>query len=194
MSPRASRMIARCRFPRAADAHVPGQLRVSVQAPQADHAAHRCGQGAGTAPGSDQAGGAIPKFVEAAEELAPCLLVPTPAHDPLRARPASFDHRASQLRRRASRTIMGVIGGLALQIQSAQAAGNTELLAALECAQTKCKTSAQHVFSALDPSRVALVGRAVSRHCGVDPIKIPASPRPRTWPKSKRRSTPWIES
>lgn len=77
------------------------------------------------------------------------------------------------------RTIMGVIGGLALQIQSAQAAGNSELLAALQCAQQNAQTSAQHVFSALDPVTLLLsLAEPFLGIAGVDPIKIPALAAP----------------
>ena len=137
-------------------------------------------KGLGPPPDLIKLGGAIPKFVEAAEELAPCLLVPTPAamipfvRDLLCLIIKLLNCVVGLLR-----TIMGVIGGLALQIQSAQAAGNSELLAALECAQQNAQTSAQHVFSALDPVTLLLsLAEPFLGIAGVDPIKIPALTSP----------------
>lgn len=77
------------------------------------------------------------------------------------------------------RSIMNVLGGLAIQIQSAEAAGNAELLAALKCSQKNAQASAQQVFSALDPIMLLLsMAEPFLGMAGVDPIKVPAITAP----------------
>jgi hypothetical protein len=72
------------------------------------------------------------------------------------------------------KSILAVMGGLALQIQSAQSAGNTELLAALQCAQDNANASAQHMMSAIEPVTVLLsLAEPMLAMAGVDPIKTP---------------------
>jgi hypothetical protein len=123
---------------------------------------------------------AVKDFAVAAKELAPCLLVPTPAA----IIPFVRDLLCLIIKLLSCvvgllRSIMSVLGGLALQIQSAQAAGNSELLAALECAQQNAQTSAQHVFSALDPVTLLLsLAEPFLGIAGVNPIKIPALAAP----------------
>lgn len=77
------------------------------------------------------------------------------------------------------KSIMSVMGGLALQIQSAQAAGNTELLAALQCAQQNAQLSAQHMMSAVEPVMVLLsLAEPLLGMAGVNPIQTPALASP----------------
>jgi hypothetical protein len=137
-------------------------------------------KGLGPPPDPIKLGGAIPKFLQAAEDLAPCLLVPTPAamipfvRDILCLIIKLLNCVVGMMK-----SILGVLGGLALQIQSAQAAGNSELLAALECSQSNALTSVQHVFSALDPILLLLsLAEPFLGIAGVDPIKVPALAAP----------------
>jgi hypothetical protein len=137
-------------------------------------------KGLGPPPDPIKLGSAIPNFLKAAEELTPCLLVPTPAamvpfvRDLLCLVIKLLNCIVGLLK-----SITGVLGGLALQIQSAQAAGNTELLAALECSQKNAQTSVQHVFSALDPILLLLsLAEPFLGIAGVNPIKIPALASP----------------
>jgi len=77
------------------------------------------------------------------------------------------------------KSITALMGGLALQIQSAQAAGNTELLAALECAQQNAQISAQHMMSAVEPVMVLLsLAEPLLGIAGVNPIQTPALASP----------------
>jgi hypothetical protein len=77
------------------------------------------------------------------------------------------------------RSIMSVMGGLALQIESAQSAGNLELLAALECAQQNAQLSAQHMMTAVEPVMVLLsLAEPLLGMAGVGPIASPALASP----------------
>jgi hypothetical protein len=77
------------------------------------------------------------------------------------------------------KSIMAVMSGLALQINSAQAAGNAELLAALQCAQNDAQTSAQAMFAAIDPVLFLLsMAEPFLGMAGVDPIKTPSLASP----------------
>ena len=72
------------------------------------------------------------------------------------------------------RSVLNVMNGLALQIGSAQANGNAELIATLQCAQENAETSAQGMMSAIDPVLVLLsLAEPFLGMAGVDPIKTP---------------------
>lgn len=123
---------------------------------------------------------AIKKFLDAATDLAPCLLVPTPAamipfvRDILCLVIKLLHCIVGQLK-----SIMGVMGGLALQMQSAEAAGNRDLVAALQCAQGNAQISAQHAFASLEPILLILsLAEPFLGIAGVDPIKTPALASP----------------
>lgn len=74
----------------------------------------------------------------------------------------------------ALRSALNVMTGLALQITSAQADGNTALLAALECAQGQAQASSEHAMAAIDPILVLLsLAEPLFGLAGVDPIKTP---------------------
>ncbi|MFJ4291441.1 hypothetical protein ACIP1U_16900 [Cupriavidus sp. NPDC089707] len=118
----------------------------------------------------------VPEFLQAAEAVLPCLAVPTPAvmipfvRDILLLIIKLLKCIVGQLK-----SILAVMGGLALQISSAQAEGNSELMAALECAQANANASAQHMMSAIDPVLVLLaLAEPFMGIAGVAPIKTPA--------------------
>jgi hypothetical protein len=53
-------------------------------------------------------------------------------------------------------SLLNLMGGLSLQMQSAAAAGNTGLMASLECAQQNASRSVAHAASAVEPVLVLL--------------------------------------
>jgi hypothetical protein len=72
------------------------------------------------------------------------------------------------------RSVLNVMSGLALQIGSARANGNTELLATLQCAQQNAQNSAAGMLTAVDPVLVLLsLAEPFLGIAGVDPIKTP---------------------
>jgi hypothetical protein len=114
-------------------------------------------KGLGPPPDPIKLGGAIPKFIKAAEKLAPCLLVVTGAplipfiRDVLALIIKVLNCFLGQLK-----TIMGVMGGLSLQIATAAQAGNTELQNILECAKENAVTSSEHLMKSIEPIGVLL--------------------------------------
>jgi hypothetical protein len=136
--------------------------------------------GLGPPPDLPKLGQAIPKFLDATKEVMPCVLnltglgIPIFVKDLLCLLAKLLTCIVQQLR-----SIMNVMGGLALQINSAQAAGNSELLATLQCAQKNAQASAQHVFSAIDPVMFLLsLAEPFLGMAGVDPITTPALASP----------------
>jgi len=123
---------------------------------------------------------AIKKFLEAVDDMKGCLAVPTPlamipfVRDILCLIIKLLSCIVGQLK-----SIMNVMGGLAIQIQSAEAAGNADLMAALTCAQKNAQISAQNTFTSLEPILVILsLAEPFLGIAQVDPIKIPALASP----------------
>ena len=117
----------------------------------------------------------VPEFLKAADDMLICLAVPTPivmipfVRDVLLLIIKLLKCLVGQLK-----SILAVMGGLALQISSAQSEGNSELLATLTCAQDNANASAQHMMSAIDPVLVILsLAEPFLGIAGVDPIKTP---------------------
>ena len=119
---------------------------------------------------------AVKKFIEASVKLAPCLLIPSGAplipfvRDILYLILKVLRCIISQLK-----TIIAVMSGLSLQIQTAEAAGNTEQLAALKCSKENADRSAQSALQAIEPIGALLTMVApVMQLAGQDPISLPA--------------------
>src|SRR5262249_21701540 len=109
-------------------------------------------KGLGPPPDLIKLGTAIPKFIEASGEVAECVLQLTGLGIPLFVKDLlCLIVKLLSCIIGEMQSLMNVMGGIALQISSAEAAGNSELLAALQCAQENAQTSAQHLFSAIDP-------------------------------------------
>lgn len=116
---------------------------------------------------------AIQEFAKAAVDLAPCLLIPTPANmipfvrDILCLILKMLKCLLGQLK-----TLLGIMNGLQLQLPLA--AGNGELTKLIECAQENANTSAQHLVQAIEPIGVILelVGPFMGI-AGVEPIVLP---------------------
>jgi hypothetical protein len=120
--------------------------------------------------------GALPDFLKAAEALAPCLLVPTPAFmipfvkDILSLLIALLRCLIQQLR-----SIVELLNGLELSIAGATAAGNTDLLATLQCAQGNAQTAADGMMQGIEPIKVLLeLAGPFLGIAGIQPIAIPA--------------------
>lgn len=88
------------------------------------------------------------------------------------------------------KSILAVMSGLALQIQTAEAAGNSELLAALQCAQQNAQVSAQHMMTAVEPVMVLLsLAEPLLGIAGVNPIQTPALASPEDLQKMQESIT-----
>ncbi len=119
---------------------------------------------------------AIKKFIEAAGKLLPCLAAPTPVKlapfvkDILCLILKVLKCIISQLE-----TVVNVMGGLALQLQTAEASGNTDQLALLKCSKENADKSAASALQAIEPIG-ALLGLVapVMTLANQDPIKLPS--------------------
>lgn len=117
----------------------------------------------------------VPEFVKAAEELLPCLLVPTPlamipfVRDILLLIIKVINCVIGQLK-----TIISALNLLQLDITEAQADGDSAREAALLCAQKNMNLQAESVMSGIDPILVILsLAEPFLAIAGVNPIKIP---------------------
>lgn len=118
---------------------------------------------------------AIKKFIQAAVKLAPCLALPTGAplipfvKDILCLVLKALKCLISQLD-----SIATILGGLSLQIQTAESAGRADELAALKCAKDNAEKSATAAMNAIEPIGALLALLApVMTLTGQDPIKLP---------------------
>jgi len=102
---------------------------------------------------------AVPKILDAAGDLRTCLEMAIPPFQPticflkdLLALIASMLRFAVN----ALENVLKVLSSLEFQISEAQAAGNTDLLAALQCAQQNATISAEGTMQSLQPIMVLL--------------------------------------
>jgi hypothetical protein len=118
---------------------------------------------------------AITDFTKAAADLAPCLLIPTPANMiPFIRDLLCLILKMLKCFRDELKTILGVMTGLTLQLNLAEAAGNIELQNSLKCAKENAELSAKHLTTAIEPLGVILdlIGPFLGI-AGVQPIKLP---------------------
>lgn len=120
-------------------------------------------------------GSAVPKFVKAADDLLPCLLVVTGAplipflRDLLCLIIKALNCFLGQMK-----TLLGVMKGITLQLDAASAAGNSELQRTLQCAQDNAATSAEHLTKSIEPIGAILkLASPLMGLAGVGPIEIP---------------------
>jgi hypothetical protein len=133
-------------------------------------------KGIGPPPDPIKLGSAIPKFLKAAEKLAPCLLVITGAplipflKDLLCLIIKALNCFLGQLK-----TLLGLMTGISLQLSIAQRDGNTDLINALQCAQGNAELQAQHLTASIGPiGNILELASSLMELAQVGPIKFPA--------------------
>ncbi len=133
-------------------------------------------KGLGPPPDPIKLGSAIPKFLKAAADLAPCLLVVTGAplipflRDLLCLIIKALNCFLGQMK-----SLLGVMKGITLQLNAATASGNTELQRTLQCAQDNASTSAEHLTKSIEPIGVILkLASPLMGLAGVGPIELPS--------------------
>jgi hypothetical protein len=101
---------------------------------------------------------AIPKILAAAEDLASCLAIVIPIVGQACFVKSLLELIASMIlcMTEALESILNVLSGLSLQLSAAQAAGNDDLVAALQCAQGNAQTSANATMQSMQPITVLL--------------------------------------
>lgn len=133
-------------------------------------------KGLGPPPDPIKLGSAIPKFLKAAADLAPCLLVVTGAplipflRDLLCLIIKALNCFLGQMK-----TLLGIMKGITLQLDLATASGNTELQRTLQCAQDNAAISAEHLTKSIEPIGVILkLASPLMGLAGVGPIELPS--------------------
>jgi hypothetical protein len=119
---------------------------------------------------------ALKKFAEAAVDLKDCLLVPTPVamipfvRDILCLILKLLNCVLGQLR-----TVVNLMGSLAIQLKTAEESGNTELQGMIRCAQENAARSAQHLTASMEPLGGLLkLVEPFMKIAQVDAIQLPA--------------------
>jgi len=106
-----------------------------------------------TPPDLGKVAGAVPKFVEAAEKLLPCfgMLIPGISIFNFIKDLLLLIIKLIKCMLGTLKTVLGVMQGIGLRLEAAEAAGNTQLKALLECAQENAVNTAAHAQASLGP-------------------------------------------
>jgi hypothetical protein len=73
------------------------------------------------------------------------------------------------------KSLLAVMTGLSLQLELAQAAGNTDLIASIQCAQANSQTQAAHMMASIAPIGIILdLAGDLFKLAKIAPIKLPA--------------------
>ena len=120
---------------------------------------------------------AVEEFVKAAVDLAPCLLVPTPASIiPFIRDLLCLILRVLNCFLGQMKSLLKVLESIESKLNLAQLAGNAELLASLQCAQDNANTHAEHLTASLEPIVVLLdLAGALFAIAGIKPITLPSA-------------------
>lgn len=118
---------------------------------------------------------AVQEFAKAAVDLAPCLLIPTPANmlpfirDILCLILKVLNCLIGQMK-----TVLAMMQSLQLQLDAARNGGNFELEESLQCAQANAEESASGLTKAIEPVGVILdmIGPLMGL-VGAEPIQLP---------------------
>jgi hypothetical protein len=132
-------------------------------------------KGLGPPPNPLKLGKAIPKFLKAAEKLAPCLLAVTGAplipfiKDLLCLILKALNCFLGQMK-----SILAIMKGLEIQLDAAKSAGNFELQRTVECAQENATLAAQNLTRSLEPlGAILALAQPLMELAGIpDTIKI----------------------
>jgi hypothetical protein len=119
---------------------------------------------------------ALQEFAKAAVDLAPCLLVPTPASIlPFIKDLLCLILKVLRCFRSQMKSLLAIMGPLALNLQTAQADGNDELAATIQCAQKNAEIQASQLMNSLGPVGVLLdLAGPLFGIAGVQPIQLPS--------------------
>lgn len=130
----------------------------------------------GPPPDPFKLGSAIPKFLKAAADLAPCILVVSGAplipflRDLLCLIIKALNCFVDQME-----SVLGVMSGLTLDLSNAISSGNTELQRTLECAQENAALAAEHLTKSIEPIGAILkLAGPLMGLAGVPAIELPA--------------------
>jgi hypothetical protein len=118
----------------------------------------------------------VPKFLEAAEKLMPCIAVVTGLgiipfiKDLLCLIIKALNCFLGQMK-----SLLGIMGGLALKLSAAQEAGDNDLIAAIQCEQDNAQALAGNMTASIEPIGVILeLAGPIFGIAGMKPITLPA--------------------
>jgi hypothetical protein len=119
---------------------------------------------------------ALQEFAKAAVDLAPCLLVPTPASIiPFIRDLLCLILKVLKCFLGQMKSLLKIMGGLSLQLTAAQQSGNNELVGIIQCAQANAQTQAAQIMNSLGPVGVLLdLAGPLFGIAGIKPIQLPA--------------------
>lgn len=120
--------------------------------------------------------GAVPKFLQAAEAVMPCVAVVTGLgiipfiKDLLCLIIKALNCFLSQMK-----SLLAIMGGLTLQLNLATSTGDAELAAAIQCEQQNAQNLASNMLSSIEPIGVILqLAGTIFGIAGMKPISLPA--------------------
>lgn len=120
--------------------------------------------------------GAVPKFLQAAEAVMPCVAVVTGLgiipfiRDLLCLIIKALNCFTGQLK-----SLIGIMKGLSLQLNAAQAAGDTDLINAIQCEQDNTSALASNLTASIEPIGVILqLAGTLFGIVGMQPITLPS--------------------
>lgn len=128
----------------------------------------------GPPPDPIKLGKAIPKFIKAAADLAPCIAFPAGVpffiRDLLCLIIKVLNCLLGQLK-----SLLSIMSGITLELSTAEADGNTALVDALKCAKENAELQGQHLTQAIEPIGVILkLVEPLMGIAGMSPIQLPA--------------------
>lgn len=118
----------------------------------------------------------VPKFLKAAEAVMPCVAVVTG----LGILPFIKDLlcliiKALNCFLQQMKTLLGVMGGLTIQLATAQANGDTDLLYALQCEQENAQVLAGNMTASIEPiGEILKLAGTLFEIAGIQAIELPA--------------------
>lgn len=117
----------------------------------------------------------VPKFLEAAEKVMPCVAVVTGLGIiPFLKDLLCLIIKALNCFLGQMKTLLGIMNGLSLQLSTAQAAGNDDLVAALQCEQDNAQALAANMTASIEPIGVILqLAGTIFGIAGMKPITLP---------------------
>jgi hypothetical protein len=117
----------------------------------------------------------VPKFMEAAEKVMPCVAVVTGLGIiPFLKDLLCLIIKALNCFLGQMKSLLGIMSGLQVQLNAAQAAGNTDLISAIECEQNNAQALASNITGSIEPIGVILqLAGTLFSIVGKDPITLP---------------------
>ncbi len=118
----------------------------------------------------------VPKFLKAAEAVMPCVAVVTGLGIiPFLKDLICLIIKALNCFLGQMKTLLGVMSGLSIRLASAQAAGDNDLISAIQCEQNNAQALASNMTASIEPIGVILqLAGTIFGIAGMQPITLPA--------------------